>query len=93
MQATNIQGTNSFEEKRIATRQKAFTSAHVHFNRGNSSYEALVRNVSETGVKLQFGELIELPENFEIRVGKTGPYKKAHVAWRQGFETGVNFSA
>jgi hypothetical protein len=82
-----------FEEKRNATRQKAFTAAHVHFNRGNSTYEALVRNVSSTGARLKFGDVIELPAEFELRVGKDGSYQKAHVAWRHGFEIGVAFAA
>jgi PilZ domain len=81
------------EEKRGATRQKAFTAAHVHFNRGTSTYEALVRNISATGAKLKFGELIELPTEFQIKVGATGNYHTAHVAWRHGFEIGVEFTA
>ena len=81
-----------FDEKRGATRQKAFTAAHLQFNRGNSTYEALVRNVSATGAKLRFGELIELPPEFEIKVGTNNAYHKAHVAWRHGFEIGVVFA-
>jgi hypothetical protein len=83
----------SFDEKRNATRQKAFTAAHLHFNRGNSTYEAVVRNVSATGAKLKFGELIALPPEFEIKIGTGGHYQTAHVAWRHGFEIGVQFDA
>ncbi|MGL4405685.1 MAG: PilZ domain-containing protein [Notoacmeibacter sp.] len=83
----------TLSEKRSAIRQKAFTGAHVHFNRGNSAYEALVRNVSVSGAKLKFGELIELPAEFEIKVGADGKHKRAHVAWRRGFEVGVVFTS
>jgi hypothetical protein len=80
-------------EKRRATRQKAFVAAHLQFNKGNSTYEALVKNLSTTGVKLRFGELIDLPPEFAIKVGAENTYHKAHVAWRQGFEIGVAFAA
>lgn len=83
----------AFDEKRGATRQKAFTAAHIHFNRGSSSYEALVRNISATGARLRFGDVIELPPEFEIKVGSNNLYHKAHVAWRHGFEVGVEFAA
>ena len=82
-----------FEEKRVTTRQKSFTAAHLHFNRGNSTYEALVRNISQTGARLRFGDVIDLPSEFEIRVGRDGVYQKAHIAWRHGFEIGVEFAA
>jgi hypothetical protein len=82
-----------FDEKRSATRQKTFTAAHVHFNRGNSTYEALVRNVSTTGARLRFGDVVELPSEFEIRVSSGGNYHTAHVAWRHGLEIGVEFAA
>ena len=80
-------------EKRNATRQKSFTTAHLEFNRGTSTYEALVKNVSASGAKLGFGDVVELPTEFNISVGKDGPYKKAHIAWRHGFEIGVVFAA
>jgi hypothetical protein len=79
-------------EKRNAKRQKTFTAAHLQFNRGNSTYEALVKNVSASGAKLRFGDVVELPAEFDIRVGKDGPYQKAYVAWRHGFEIGVAFA-
>ena len=84
---------STHSEKRKAIRQKSFTAAHLQFNRGNSTYEALVRNVSAKGAKLRFGELIELPPQFEIKVGSSGSYHKAHVAWRHGYEVGVAFTA
>jgi hypothetical protein len=80
-------------EKRKATRQKSFNAAHLQFNRGTSTYEALVKNVSANGAKLRFGDVVELPVEFDIRVGKDGPYQKAHVAWRYGFEIGIAFDA
>ena len=79
-------------EKRGAIRQKSFTAAHLQFNRGNSTYEALVRNVSQTGARLRFGDVVDLPAEFEIRVGKDCSYHKARVAWRHGFDIGVAFN-
>ena len=83
----------AFNHKRRALRQKAFTSAHVYFNQGCSSYEAIVRIVSASGARLRFGDVVELPVEFDIRVGKDGSYHKAQVAWRHGFEIGVAFAS
>lgn len=83
----------AFNEKRRTLRQKAFTSAHVHFNQGCSSYEAIVKNVSASGARLRFGDVVELPAEFDIRVGQDGSCRKALVAWRHGFEIGVAFAS
>ena len=92
MEDFNAINAFTFEEKRRATRQKAYTAAHVHFNKANSSYEALVRNMSATGARLKFGEMIALPKEFEVQVGKGNSYHTAHVAWQCGLEIGVAFT-
>jgi hypothetical protein len=78
-------------ERRAAGRRRAYQSAHIRFNRNNSSYEALVRDFSPGGAKLRFGDRAELPENFEMRIGSDGDYRVATVAWRQGFECGIAY--
>jgi hypothetical protein len=80
------------EERRLAPRQRALTRAHIRFNRNNSSYEALVRNIAADGARLRFGDRVDLPAEFEIRIGTEGAYRPARIAWRQGYDMGVAFS-
>jgi hypothetical protein len=83
--------TEPWSERRTAGRRRAYQTAHIRFNRNNSSYEALVRDFSPGGAKLRFGDRAELPERFEMRIGADGAYRVATVAWRHGFECGIAY--
>jgi hypothetical protein len=93
MEHLNLSAHMQSHEKRAGIRQKSFTGGHIHFNRGNSTYETVVRNVSATGAKLKFAELITLPAEFELKIGHDASYRKARVAWRHGFEIGIAFTS
>lgn len=78
-------------ERRAATRLRALKGAHIRFNKGYGAYEAVVRDMGEAGARLRFGDVIELPTLFEIRIGADGEYRSARVQWRRGLETGIRF--
>ena len=79
------------DERRATPRNRSLKVAHVVFNNHRSSYEALVRNLTDDGARLQFADRADLPSSFEIRVGTDGPYRRAEKRWQLGFDIGIRF--
>jgi hypothetical protein len=79
-------------EARRAMRVRSMLGAQIVFNNKLSSIECHVRNVSPRGAKLIVGELLSLPQEFELNVPAKGKTYQAHVIWRRGDEVGVEFA-
>jgi hypothetical protein len=79
-------------EARRAPRVRSMLGAQIVFNNKLSSIECHVRNVSPRGAKLIVGELLSLPQEFELNVPAKGKTYQAHVCWRRGDEVGVEFA-
>ena len=57
-----------------------------------SSVDCLVRDVSETGAKLVFGEAVAIPDVVELYLSNKDEVRRAKVQWRKGHEMGVDFN-
>jgi hypothetical protein len=79
-------------ERRIDARPRALKSAHIRFNKGYSAYEAVIRDMTGGGARLRFGDLVDVPSRFEMRVRPDEEWRSAEVCWRQGFDIGVRFT-
>ena len=77
------------QDRRGARRQRTLLKAKVIFNGGHSSFEGLLRNLSETGARLEFGGFAPVPGRFELRCD--GTVQWAEVAWRQNRAVGLRF--
>jgi hypothetical protein len=80
-------------ERRLTARPRALKSAHIRFNKGFSAYEAIVRDISKGGARLRFGDFVDVPGRFEMRIRPDEEWRGAVVCWRQGFDVGVRFSS
>ena len=69
---------------------------HAWLDRANGSplVECVLGNMSDTGAKLLFTELPELPDQFILRLSVDGRVaRKCRVAWKTDKEMGVQFIA
>ncbi len=76
------------QERRAVPRQRTFLKGLMAFNKGNSSEDCLVRNLSDRGA------LIELPhpyapEAFDLLVSSHALHRRARVVWRSGGRFGL----
>lgn len=78
-------------ERRSELRRKAFKGGVITFNRGYSAYECVVRNLSEHGARLVFGDMAAVPHAFELAIGAEAA-RKAQICWREGTAIGVAFA-
>ena len=79
-------------ERRTTSRHKSFLQGRVYYNNHRSSVDCLVRDVSDTGAKLVFGEAVTLPDVVDLYLSNKDEVRRAKVQWRKGHEMGVDFS-
>ncbi|MHA6297998.1 PilZ domain-containing protein [Devosia sp. CAU 1758] len=77
-------------ERRIAPRRN--TLIHASIAMGFSTVPCIVRNVSETGAKLEVGRVTGIPDRFDLIVPGHRP-QPCRVVWRALKELGVEYQA
>lgn len=80
-----------FSERRDQTRRRVLKGATVSFNKGYSTFECVVRNQSNEGARLDFGETSALPSRFMISISGE-PAREAEVRWRDMTQVGVAYA-
>jgi DeoR/GlpR family transcriptional regulator of sugar metabolism len=55
-------------ERRSQKRHRVLKGAIIRFNKGYGAFECVVRNLSENGAKLTFGETSAVPAAFELKI-------------------------
>jgi hypothetical protein len=76
-------------DRRREQRHRALKRALVTFNRGLSTVECTLHNMSRTGAKLSFEEPKGVPAVFDLGVAGDVQKHTARVRWRGGPMIGV----
>jgi hypothetical protein len=80
-----------FNDRRLAERRRSFKGALLSFNGGYGALECVVKNFSERGARLSFGEATAVPPRFDLRIGPDGGWRRASVKWRKAGEIGIAY--
>lgn len=78
-------------ENRVAHRQRVLKSARASFNDQFSAIPCVMRNVSETGARLQFEDMAIVPRVFTLFVDLDGYKVQCERVWQDGKSCGVRF--
>jgi hypothetical protein len=92
--ATALDQTGTYvdgPDRRMAPRHRVLKGAKLSFNRGFGAFECVVRNLSEEGARLSFGETFAVPAAFDIVISGDTESRPAHVCWRATNAIGVQF--
>jgi len=84
-------GGNAFGERRAQLRRRALKGATLRFNRGFGAMEGVVRNESENGALLSFGETSGVPSGFDLLISGAVRGRAVRVRWRSMTLVGVEF--
>ena len=79
-------------ERRSIVRHKTFIKGRIFFNNRRSSMDCIVRDVTDNGSRLEFSELVALPETFELYMPNKDEYFRARIEWRKGNNIGVSWT-
>jgi hypothetical protein len=77
-------------EKRLAPRRNTMIIATIVFNGGAARTDCVIRNLSDTGAKLEVPTVKSIPQSFELMVPGHRP-QRCVVMWRSLRELGVQF--
>ncbi len=91
-QQTNIGGTsNPNQSEKRMPRRRMLKTAVASYNNRSISFEVVVRDMSDTGVKLKLRADEPLPDHFTLIVEMDGLLVDCEVVWRRGMEIGARF--
>ena len=80
----------AFAEKRSGHRRRMFKGGKLSFNNGYGAMECVVRNISDGGALLSFGDTSAVPSAFNLSVAGEAS-RPARVRWRRETAIGVEF--
>lgn len=78
--------------RRVQIRRRVLKSAVLRFNNGLGVFEGTVRNQSDRGAMLAFGDTVGVPPLFELSIWGEAAPRPAQVRWRSMTAVGVEFA-
>lgn len=84
---------NVFAERRTSQRRKVLKGATLRFNGGYGALGCIVRNLSDTGARLAFGETAAVPSAFDFWLSGADKPVRATVRWRGVEDVGIAFDS
>lgn len=79
-------------EKRLHPRRRVIKSGKVLFHDGFSTFDCVIRDVSDAGAKLKAETPQFIPDEIELLVDQQELIYPCAVLWRRGSELGVRFT-
>ena len=91
--ARNLSAPAGFDgaERRSDQRHRALKGGTLHFNKGYSSLECVVSNLSATGARIQMGETFGVPSRFTLSISGETTRIEASLRWRNARSIGLSF--
>lgn len=81
------------DERRNTSRKRVLKGAKAIYGGYSFVVDCMVRDVSETGVRLKTASSVTLPESFLLYFPDTQTMRQVRVLWRKPGEVGVNFES
>ncbi len=78
------------DEQRSAPRRRTLKGGRIVINNGFSTIQCTVRNLSDTGARLQVASILGIPDGFQLAMDDGRKFDCA-IAWRKETELGVSF--
>jgi hypothetical protein len=78
---------------RQSNRRRVFLAARIRHQALPSGLAGTILDISDTGVRLAFGQPVELPREVELEISKRGQWVRAEVVWSKDNTCGVRFLA
>lgn len=70
---------------------RAVLKAEIRYNDGLMSSPCVVRDISDTGARLELPGDFALPDHFDLFIEKRNQTRRVTLKWRHGKEIGVAF--
>jgi|GEM_PF-4144529 len=91
--ASNVIPATRLMDRRNALRRRCLKRGMLVFNNGFSTVNCIVRDLSDTGARLEVQGGFDEHSSFELRLIESGLQYKAEKRWQSGNKFGVRFLA
>ena len=78
------------DEHRVKPRLRALKAGRLILPGGYSTFDCMIRNLSEGGAKITLESTVPIPEHFDLKF-EDGTTHSCRVCWRNPKELGVEF--
>jgi hypothetical protein len=78
-------------DRRQSVRDRVIFGGVATINERGSTMDCVVRNISEGGACVEFGEAAKLPEQMRLAIARKGRSFLARMIWRQANKVGLAF--
>jgi hypothetical protein len=79
------------EDARAAARTRTFLKGIVYYDSRRVSIDCTIRDLSDTGARIEFSSVVTVPDNVELHVPQKQITLLARVRRREKFEIGLSF--
>lgn len=79
------------DARRTAARRRTLKQGKVVLSNW-AVIDCVIRDLSETGARLEFSALTELPNEFRLLIIAANQLVPVELAWRRGLAAGVHFT-
>jgi len=78
-------------DRRRERRGRTYLGGQVAFNNRWCTIDCLVRNMSQSGAKIEFPHPVLLPSEFDLIITQKGNSRPVRIVWRQATALGISF--
>jgi len=78
-------------QERTSARRRTLKGGRVLLSNW-TAVDCNIRNLSETGARLEFSGPTELPSEFRLLIAASGEIFPVQLSWRRGLAAGVHFT-
>ncbi len=79
-------------KERATARQRHNLAGRIIFNNGRSSFDCIVRDISQEGARLAVAHPPSVPEEFELTLAGQAKRTRAEIRWRRADTIGISFA-
>ncbi len=79
------------DNKRRSPRQRVLKAGKIAYANGSIVIDCTIRNLSDTGARLQVPTSVAIPDRFECVEAASAKRRPATVMWRRGDLMGIRF--
>jgi hypothetical protein len=87
----HVRRVDPMENHRTSQRRRALKEGKVILS-DRIVIDCRIRDISESGARLEFGAFFELPREFRLFIPSSNMLVPAELAWQRGQAAGVHFT-
>lgn len=78
-------------ERRRVRRRRSYLGGRIVFNRGMSTIDCLIRDISPEGARLVLNDAYAIPDRFDLHITVRSERFTAVKVWRDPGDVGIQF--